>query len=166
MTKKHKQIDTRQMEFDFNALKKRSEKFHAIKKPAVGRFCCVERLRRAIRAAKNHSPLDVYEIAGKMSSLMDETITKDMIYSWTRESDEINGRPRRSIPSRCLPAFCEVTGDTTPIEILMELVGLVVVPAPDAIRREVENNRKMIRELNKQNSKMESLLYQLEHRNE
>lgn len=97
-----------------------------------GRFAIIEPLRDSLRSAIKTCPLSRHQIAGEMSHLLGETIMKEMIDSWTRESDEINGRPGRHIPAEYLPAFCRVTGSNEPIIIMGRLTGLFVLPGPEA----------------------------------
>jgi len=83
-------------------------------------------------------PLSIYQIAGEMSHLVGITITADQIYSWTRESDEVNGRQARHIPAEYLPAFCKATGSTEPLGLLGEVAGVFVLPGPEALRAEIQ----------------------------
>jgi hypothetical protein len=98
----------------------------------------VDQLRESLRQAMKGCPLDRYQIAGEMSHLVGETITKEIIDSWTRESDEINGRCRRHIPAEFLPAFCEVTKSNEPLVLMGRLCGLFVLPGPEALRAEIQ----------------------------
>lgn len=102
-----------------------------------GQFKIIDRLRSAIRAAIKNCLLSRYQIAGEMSNLLGETITKEMLDSWTRESDEINGRPGRHVPAEYLPAFCQTTGCNDPIVILGRMAGVFVLPGPEALRAEI-----------------------------
>ncbi|MDY7037336.1 MAG: hypothetical protein SV375_14370 [Thermodesulfobacteriota bacterium] len=95
-------------------------------------------LQGVMRPAIKACPLSVHQIAGEMSHLVGETITAEMIYSWTRESDQANGRPRRHIPAEYLPAFCQVTGSNEPLKLMGQLVGLFVLPGPEALRAEIQ----------------------------
>jgi len=103
-----------------------------------GRYRVIDRLRASLRQAIKDCPLSRHQIAGEMSHLLGETITKEVIDSWTRQSDEINGRPGRHVPAEYLPAFCHVTGESEPLAILGKLVGLFVLPGPEALRSEIQ----------------------------
>ena len=131
----------------------------------TGTMACVERLRAAIRDAIKNSPLSIHQVAGEMSHLLDESVTADMIYSWTRQSDEVNGRPVRHIPAQYMPAFCKATGDTTVIGIMGELVGLFVLPGPDALRSEIAKDDEVIREARERKRRRQILLAELEGKN-
>ena len=103
-----------------------------------GQFKCIDRLRSAMRHGIKGCPLSVHQIAGEMSHLVDTSITADQIYSWTRASDELNGRPARHIPAEYLPAFCYTTKCNAPLEVMTDLAGLFALPGPDALRSEIQ----------------------------
>ena len=162
MTKKFSKIDNQTLSiFDYlNRIKTDSA---AVKPSTTGTMACVERLRAAIRDAIKNSHLSIHQVAGEMSHLLDETVTADMIYSWTRQSDEANGRPVRHIPAQYMPAFCKATGDTTVIGIMGELVGLFVLPGPDALRSEIAKADEAIRVAKDRQQRRKILLQELEN---
>jgi len=102
-----------------------------------GKFKIIDQLRASLRSAIKQSPLSRHQIVGEMSHLLGENVSKAQLDSWTRESDEINGRPGRHIPAEFLPAFCRATGNTEPIEILARQLGLFILPAPEQLEIEV-----------------------------
>ena len=104
----------------------------------LGRLKIIDALKQSLRSAIKTSPLSRHQIAGEMSHLLDETISKEMIDSWTRESDEMNGRTPRHIPAEYLPAFCSVTGDNEPLMIMGRVAGMFVLPGPEALRAEIQ----------------------------
>lgn len=106
--------------------------------PTEGSHKVIEELRAAMRMAIKHCPLSRHQIAGEMSHLLGETISKEMIDSWTRESDEINGRAVRHIPAEYLPAFCEATGCFDPLIVLVRRTGLFVVKGTEALRADIQ----------------------------
>jgi len=130
--------------------------------PAEGRMRCIDDLRGAIRRAIKTSPLSRHQIAGQMSHLLAHTITKEMIDSWTRESDEVNGRPVRHVPAEYLPAFCDVTGSTEPLRILGELCGLFVLPGPDALRAEIQRLDEQAKQIQARKRKRVMFLKEIE----
>ena len=103
-----------------------------------GQFRIINQLKKTIRAAIKGSPLSRHQIAGEMSHLLGESITKEQIDSWTRESDEINGRPWRHIPAEYLPAFCAVTRCNEPLQVMGRVAGVFVLPGPEALRAEIQ----------------------------
>lgn len=162
MSKTRLHTDNKQMTiFDhLNKLQHQTEK-----KDTSGTFACMARLQAAIRDAIGNSQFSVHQIAGEMSHLLDETITADVIYTWTRRSDELNGRPVRHIPAEYLPAFCHVVGDSTPIQIMGELAGVFVIPGPDALMAEIRKEEEVIREAKERKRRRELLLMELDKRN-
>lgn len=155
-------------------------------KPATeGQFRCVDRMRAAMRSAIRNSPLSRHQIAGEMSHLLGQTITKEQVDSWTREDREIppdpplqkggdrgalqkgeyNGearRIRRHIPAEYLPAFCEVTHCHEPLRLLGELVGLFVLPGPEALRAEIQRLDEQAKELQARKKKRVIFLREME----
>ena len=90
-------------------------------------------LRQALSAALKQCRLSVFQVAGEMSHLLSETITADMIYSWTAES-----KSSHQIWASRLAAFCAATGDRRPLEILAEAAGAHVFAGPDSLRAEIQ----------------------------
>lgn len=115
-----------------------------------------------MRSAIKASPLSRHQVAGEMSHLCGESITKEMIDSWTRESDEINGRPCRHIPAEYLPSFCKVTNSNEPLRIMGELVGLFVLPGPEALRAEIRRMEEDIRKIQDRKRRREIFLKEME----
>jgi len=97
-----------------------------------------------------------------MSHLLDTSITKEMIDSWTRESDEINGRPGRHIPSEFLPAFCKVTEDNGPLIVMGRVAGLFVLPGPEALRAEIQRLDEQIKGAQRRKRKRVMFLNEME----
>jgi len=143
MSKKSNKLDDKQITI-YEYLKQISEE----KNPpsnAGGQFKVIDHLRASMRTAIKDCSLSIHQIAGEMGHLLDTTITKEIIYSWTRESDELNGRPGRHIPAEYLPAFCQVTGCNDPLVILGKIAGLFVLPGPEALRAEIQKLDEMIK---------------------
>lgn len=127
-----------------------------------GKFRVIARLRASLRVAIKSSPLSRHQIAGEMSHLLGESITKEIIDSWTRESDEINGRPGRHIPAEHLPAFCQVAGSNEPIVILGEMIGMFVLPGPEALRAEIQKISEQIKSAQSKKKKRMMFLKEME----
>ena len=161
MSKRSKEIDDKQLTI-FDALNR--IKASPIDSRA-GALQCADRLREALRAAIKGSPLSVHQIAGEMSHLVGETITAEVIYSWTRQSDDAGGRNGRHIPAQYLPAFCVATKNNGILEIMGELAGAFVLPGPDALRSEIQKEDEVIRAAKERKRERQNLLKQLEGRN-
>ena len=134
MTKSNQKIDKHVQLNIFDYIRQNSEP----QQTTEGQFKIIERLQASIRSAIKLSALSRHQIAGQMSHYLGETITKEMIDSWTRKSDELNGRPTRHIPAEYLPAFCHVVGCSDPIKIMGQVVGLFVLPGKEALRAEIQ----------------------------
>jgi hypothetical protein len=130
MAKNQKRLDTNQLSL-FDLIRTFSEQKPA-SKPA-GSFDIDRRLRAAISQALKQCPLSIYEVAAKMSALCGTEITGSMLYSWTAES-----KNQHRFPAIYLPAFCEVTGCSEPLKLLGNLMGVFIMPGPDALRSEIQ----------------------------
>jgi len=157
MSKNAKKSDNGQLSI-FSFLKELSRE----NEPLEGKYRIIEALRTGLRTAIKACPLSRYQIAGEMSTLLDHTITKEMIDSWTRESDEINGRPGRHIPAEYLPAFCKVTGNNDPLMIMGQKIGLFVLPGPEALRAEIQKLDEQLKEVRDRKKKRMMFLQEIE----
>lgn len=153
MSKSLKKIDTNQLSI-FAYLRSLSERQEDQAATTEGKFKITEDLRAAMRAAIKACPLSRHQIAGEMSHLLGESISKDQIDSWTREDQQIPPAPlyekgeivgrdsgrvvRRYIPAEYLPAFCRATGCSEPLAIMGRMAGLFVLPGPEALRAEIQ----------------------------
>lgn len=157
MSKSRRKIDDRQHSI-FDLLTRLSEN-----EPATeGQLKVVDRLRAAIRSAIKGCPLSRHQVAGEMSHLVGQTVTKEQIDSWTRESDEINGRPGRHIPAEYLPAFCKVTGSNEPLRLMGQMVGLFILPGPEALRAEIQKLDEEIKRAQERKKKRMMFLREME----
>lgn len=157
MSNKPRKFDTSQMSI-FDMLKRLSAPDYT----SEGHLNIINELRTAMRAAIKQSPLSVHQIAGEMSHLLGETVTREMIYSWTRESDEINGRPGRHVPAEYLPAFCAATQCNGPLEIIGRRSGFFVLPGPEALRAEIKQIEEEIDRARKRKRQRVSFLREME----
>jgi len=148
MSKKRKKIDENQLSI-FDVLMKISEERSDTRDAArmEGQFKIIDRLRASLRSAIKGCPLSVHQVAGEMSHLVGQSITAEVIYSWTRESDEINGRNTRHVPAEWLPAFCRVTQCTEPLVLLCRTMELFVLPGPEALMAEIQKLDEGIKKL-------------------
>lgn len=153
MSKSKPKIDTKQL----SILDYLTQISGARNSSPEGRFNVVEQLRGSMRDCIKGCPLSRHQIAGEMSHILGETVTKETIDSWTRESDELNGRARRHIPAEYLPAFCHVTKCHDPLVIMGKMTGMFVLPGPEALRAEIQKLDEDIRD--KQAQKKKRLLF-------
>ncbi len=160
MSKSHRKIDNKRQVTIFDLIKELSRSHPTTE----GKFKIIDQLRIAIREAIKNSPLSRHQIAGEMGHLLGETITKEMIDSWTRGSDELNGRPGRHIPSEYLPAFCYVTECNTPLQIMAEIAGVFMMPGPEALRAEIQKLDEQIKGAQAKKKKRQLFLKEMERR--
>lgn len=157
MSKARRRIDDKQLSI-FDLLKDLSETGI----PTEGQFKIIDQLRAALRTAIKECTLSRYQIAGEMSVLLDHSVTKEMLDSWTRESDEMNGRPGRHIPAEYLPAFCRVTGNNDSLIVMGRKVGLFVLPGPEALRAEIQKLDEQIKKVRDRKKRRMMFLVEME----
>jgi len=116
----------------------------------------LEQLQAALRTAIKASPLSRHQIAGEMSHLVGETITAEIIDSWTREKDP------RHIPAEFLPAFCLTTGSRGPIEVLGRAAGAFVLPGPEVVRAEIRRWDEVMAHARKEKQRRVAFLKEIE----
>jgi hypothetical protein len=127
-------------------------------------------LRGALRDAIKNCPSSRYEIAGKMSHLLGETVTKEMIDSWTREDQEAESKEQgaerkritRRMPSDYMAAFCVVTEDLGPLQVMGRLAGAFVFKGPDAMRAELRKIEEKIEALQAEKKKRKVFIAEME----
>lgn len=158
MSKSQKEIDQLNL---FDIIKT----LHHNPEPAEGELSVIHELRASLRDAIKTCPLSRHQIAGEMSHLLGETLTKEMIDSWMRESDQINGRRPRHIPAEYLPAFCKVTGSNRPLVLLGDKVGMFVLPGPEALRAEIQRLDEQLNKLKAEKKKRLFFLREVEGKN-
>ncbi len=129
MTKKRNKLDNNQLSL-FELIKSYTEESPAAR-PA-GCFNIDRLFREAVSDSLRKCPLSRYQVAARMSELLDVDITKTMLDSWTAESKE-----QHRFPALFLPAFCEAVGTAEPLKMLGSLVGLFIMPGPEALRAEI-----------------------------
>ncbi len=109
--------------------------------------------RQALYESIKESVLDRYEIAAKMSMLLDQEITKAMIDSWTSESKE-----GHRFPMEYAAAFCMVTGHNKVLEVNCRPVGIFALAGPDAIRSELQRISEQKNEIASQEKELKAML--------
>lgn len=131
MSKAQKRIDPNQLTI-FDAIRRIQEREAEASRPA-GSFDIDRQFREVISAAIKASPRSRYEIAARMSELIGQEITKTTLDSWTAESKD-----GHRFPAIFLSAFCEATGSSEPLKIMGRLVGVFIMPGPEALRAEIQ----------------------------
>ncbi|MFA5075615.1 MAG: hypothetical protein WC436_05960 [Candidatus Babeliales bacterium] len=149
MTKFNKKIDIRQASL-FDILKNYQQENQGTR-PA-GSFDIDRQFREAINQALKDCPLSRYQVAAWMSELIGTEITKTMLDSWT-----CGVKDGHRFPAIFLPAFCETTGGSEPLNLLGKLVGVFVMPGPEALRAEIQRIEEDINK--KQNEKRKRMMF-------
>ncbi len=119
----------------------------------AGTMCCGEEIRAALNIALKKTSLSRYEVAGRMSHLLNCQITKEMIDSWTAES-----KPERRIPGEFVPAFCVATGDSGALLVQNRKCDLFAFAGPEALKSEIDAIKEEIKEKQKEVRRRQELL--------
>lgn len=82
---------------------------------------------------------------------------KTMLDSWTAESKE-----GHRMPAIFVPAFCEAVKYNEPLKILSSLVGVFVLPGPEALRAEIQRLDEDIRKNSAEKKKRIMFLREME----
>jgi hypothetical protein len=149
MVKCKQRIDINQASL-FDILKNYQEESQT-SRPA-GSFDIDRQFRAAISEALKHCPLSRWQVAARMSELIGSEITKSMLDSWTAESKEAH-----RFPAIFLPAFCEAVGCSEPLKMMGRLVGVFILPGPEALRAEIQRIEEDINK--KQTEKRKRLVF-------
>lgn len=84
---------------------------------------CIHAIRAAMAASIKRSQHSRFQLAGKMSELLDRDVSKDMLDKYTSDSAEAH-RP----PADTLAAFCLATQSIDALDVLAESIGCVLMP--------------------------------------
>ncbi|MBE7415118.1 MAG: hypothetical protein HS130_07790 [Deltaproteobacteria bacterium] len=142
MAVKKKQIDPNQLSL-FDVIK-RIEERKKEDRTIAGSFSMEHRLNALLSKALKHCPLSRELVAGRMSELTGEEITKTTIDAWTASS-----KAKHRFPAKYLPAFIEATGDREILKVMAEMTGCYLVEGEDALLTELGRIEKTKEELAK-----------------
>ena len=123
----------------------------------AGSFDIDRQFRAAISEALKRCPLSRWQVAARMSELIGQEITKSMLDSWTAESKE-----GHRFPAIFLPAFCEAAGCSEPLKLMGRLVGVFILPGPEALRAEIQRIEEEINRNQAEKRKRQMFLKELE----
>ncbi|MGE5606546.1 MAG: hypothetical protein ACM3YE_12760 [Bacteroidota bacterium] len=110
-------------------------------------------LRNLLSEGLKQCQLSRWEVAAKMSELLDVEITKSQLDSWTAESKEAH-----RFPAEYLPAFCRVTGYLEPLRLMAELVGCYLLESKEALLADLGKIDHMKRNLTKREKEIREFL--------
>jgi hypothetical protein len=100
-------------------------------------------LRNLLSEGLKRCELSRWEVAARMSELMETEVTKTQLDSWTAESKEYH-----RFPAEYLPAFCRATGFVEPLRIMAELVGCYLLESTEALMADLGRINQVKRNLN------------------
>lgn len=128
--------------------------------PGAGSANIREKLKAALlQALKDALPKSRWQVAGDMSHLLGQEITKNQIDSWVAESKE-----GHRIPTEYIAAFCLATGSHAPLHVLNDTCKLFTVQGPDALRADIRRDEEEIKAMQAARRKKEALLSALEEK--
>ena len=131
MAKSNQKIDRRlsnQLSLFDNVVSTYYETIVRPNKVQAGSINIGSQLRNLLLEGLKQCQLSRWEVAAKMSELLDVEITKSQLDSWTAESKE-----GHRFPAEYLPAFCRVTGYLEPLRIMAELVDCYLLESKEAL---------------------------------
>lgn len=124
--------------------------------PQTGSGNIQTELKEAIAKAMAESGRSRFEIAGQMSDLLAQDVSKYQLDAYVAESKE-----GHRMPAEYLPAFCIVT-TWDPLELICKRLGLFLMPGHDALRSEIQLYDERIRELQREKNKRKLFLEEME----
>lgn len=124
--------------------------------PQTGSVNIQAELKEAIAKAMAESGLSRFEIAGKMSDLLAQDVSKYQLDSWVAESKD-----GHRMPAEFLAAFCMVT-TWNPLELICKKLGLFIMPGYDALRSEIQLFEERIKDLQREKNKRKVFLEEME----
>jgi hypothetical protein len=110
-------------------------------------------IRRWMTSAIKASQMSRYEIAAKLSELLDKEISKYQLDSWTAESKE-----GYHLPADYVPALASVLEDFSLVRILAAPLGIQVLENKDLIWLEYGQVRQMERKIRARKKQLEKRL--------
>ncbi|PKN35618.1 MAG: hypothetical protein CVU61_02010 [Deltaproteobacteria bacterium HGW-Deltaproteobacteria-19] len=155
MSKSKKRIDIHQLSI-FEILESAQSSAPVHNNPP-GSLDVDRQFREVVSEALRKCPLSRYQVVARMSELVGQDITKTMLDSWTAESKE-----GHRFPAVFLPAFCEATGSQEPLRLLGQLVGVFVLPGPEALRAEIRKIEEEIEKKQAEKRKRMTFLKEME----
>ena len=125
--------------------------------PSPGDLNIQYQLQGVITQCVKRCPFSRWQIAARMSELLNQDISKYMLDTWTAESKEYH-----RFPAEYLPAFCQAVGSVEPLKILAEKAGVFVLQGPEALRSEIRKLEEEIKRLQKEKQKRQFFLREVE----
>lgn len=152
MTKLKNKTDSNQLSL-FDVIKEH-HKEQARKEPQNGTLNIAPQLQEIISKCIGACPQGRDVIAGKMSELTGQIITRFQLDSWTASS-----KHGHRFPAEYLPAFCVAIQNYRPIEFIARKAGIFTMPDDDVLRAEIARKIEKRDEINKEIRKYKTYLY-------
>ena len=114
-------------------------------------------LRAALGEDIKACSLSRYQIAARMSELLNTEITKSQIDHWTADSHVLH-----RLPAAYLSAFAVATDGRRAIETVARHAGLFALPGPEALRAEIKRIDEEIKKKREEKKKREMFLREVE----
>lgn len=125
--------------------------------PYQGELCQLEsRVRSSLSEGISLSPLNRWQIAGEVSSLLGREVSKHMLDKYTSPDAP------HHCPPDVLAAVCRVIQWREPLHLLAEAAGLFCLPGPEALRAEIHHLEEQERTARAEKRKREAFLKQME----
>lgn len=145
-------------------IKAQTEKAHSAASATPGSLAIDKELKAAMSEDLRHAvdctgkELSRYEVAGRMSELLGEDVTKTTLDNWTAQSHP------HEIAARQLPAFIIATGgQRRAAEVISKHSGLFLLPSPEALRAEIQQFRETENRAKNERRKREIFLKELDN---
>ena len=110
-------------------------------------------VRNALHDAIKECPLSRWEIAAKMSELLDTEISKYQLDAWTSESKDAH-----RFPLEYAAAFCKVTGSNGPLQVVCAPVGMYTLDGPDTLRSHLQRLEEQSEKLSAQRKELKQMI--------
>lgn len=155
MTKLKNKTDNKQLSL-FDIIKEH-HKEQSKKEPQNGTLNIALQLQEIISKCIGTCPQGRDVIAGKMSELTGQIVTRFQIDSWTASA-----KHGHRFPAEYLPAFCVAIQNHRPIEFIARKAGIFTMPDEDVLRAELVREIEKKEEVNKKIRKIKTYLQGME----
>lgn len=123
------------------------------RRPEPGSMNISAQLRQELSRTLKQCPLSRFEVAARMSELLDVEISKSQLDSWTAESKEYH-----RFPAEYLAAFCRATGHYGPLELIARRAGCYLAKSEQVLLAELGRIEYQRRELARQEKAVRRML--------
>ena len=100
--------------------------------PQPGSMNISSQIRAELSEGLRRCGISRFEVAARMSEMIDTEITKSQLDSWTAESKEYH-----RFPAEYLAAYCYVTGHKEPLRLMARLIQCHLLESEEALLAEL-----------------------------